>query len=214
MFTKIGYDVLRFDYFGTGDSAGECDEGGLSHWHDDVIAAAEELKAVASVERISLVGLRLGGVLASGVELAGLHRLVLWDPVVNGRDFIREMLQTDQQLSHYAMGMTGESPEAVAVAPMPGQVVGIMGYPLTVSLREELEGINLLKLDRVAAERVYLLASSLKPEYESLKSQLESICRRTEFHCIPSPGNWCEVDSFGSLLLPQAIMAGVVNCFK
>lgn len=82
---EAGCDVFRFDYRGTGDSWGNIsDVTSLDDWMDDSALAVEELCGLASVNRVSLVGLRLGSILAA--ELARrlprqIDRLVLWEPL-------------------------------------------------------------------------------------------------------------------------------------
>ena len=44
MLTANGIHTLRFDYFGTGDSAGSTTAGDLSGWETDIQSAIEELK--------------------------------------------------------------------------------------------------------------------------------------------------------------------------
>lgn len=80
---SAGIDVLRFDYSGTGDSA-DLSHGipGVDRWLDDVDNAIEELSGLSGVQKISLLGLRFGGLLAA--EYARRHprrvnRVVLWD---------------------------------------------------------------------------------------------------------------------------------------
>src|SRR5215831_2255879 len=61
-----GLPVLRFDFDGTGDSAGdERDPGRVAAWREDVKLAVGEIKQRAGVDRIALVGLKLGGTLAA-----------------------------------------------------------------------------------------------------------------------------------------------------
>jgi alpha-beta hydrolase superfamily lysophospholipase len=80
-----GIDVLRFDYSGTGDSWGDVDADiTLDRWLDDAEEAADELSALAGVDRIGVLGLRLGARVA--LELAQrravrVERLALWDPI-------------------------------------------------------------------------------------------------------------------------------------
>src|SRR4051812_12036371 len=53
-----GYPVLRFDFHGTGDSAGdERDPGRVEAWRRDVGAAVDELRARSGAAAISIVGL-------------------------------------------------------------------------------------------------------------------------------------------------------------
>src|SRR5687768_16729988 len=63
LLTKNGFPVLRFDYAGTGDSAGDGSAGSVATWVEDIGAAIDELKDTAGVSRVSLVGLRAGGAL-------------------------------------------------------------------------------------------------------------------------------------------------------
>ena len=62
-----GWHVLRFDYFGTGDSAGEFDEADLTGWEADIEQALDELLDMAGARKVALVGLRLGATLAARV---------------------------------------------------------------------------------------------------------------------------------------------------
>jgi uncharacterized protein len=93
-----GYHVLRFDYFGVGDSAGDIEEGDLEGWREDTAMAIEEIKSIANIQRVCLVGLRLGATLA--VEVAAnrsdIDAVVLWDPVVRGGEFMDEMQAAHQ----------------------------------------------------------------------------------------------------------------------
>jgi uncharacterized protein len=80
-----GIDVLRFDYSGTGDSWGDVDADiTLERWLDDAEEAADELRALAGVDRIGVLGLRLGARVALELtQRRGIRfeRLGLWDPV-------------------------------------------------------------------------------------------------------------------------------------
>ncbi len=83
-----GFHVLRFDYFGTGDSAGESDEGTLAQWCQDIRAAAHEILDLSGARHLSAVGFRLGAAMTTMVDLR-LRSLVLWEPVVHGRGLHR-----------------------------------------------------------------------------------------------------------------------------
>jgi len=85
--SKAGLHVLRFDYHGTGDSAGSSDEGRPLKWCDDIEAAMSELKDMTGAMRMTLIGLRLGANLAARVaarHTGGVETLVLWEPLAAG----------------------------------------------------------------------------------------------------------------------------------
>ncbi|HXY44156.1 MAG TPA: alpha/beta fold hydrolase, partial [Acidimicrobiales bacterium] len=93
----VGVAALRFDYYGTGDSAGgEADERLVDSWLSSIQAAVAFARQ-AGEEHVAVVGLRMGATLAASVaaQLGRLEALVLWDPCPQGRAFVREqyMLQ-------------------------------------------------------------------------------------------------------------------------
>lgn len=77
--------VLRFDYFGTGDSHGLHSQANLDRWRDDVRQAADALRERSGLEQITLLGLRLGALVACDMALhVAADRLLLWDAVSSG----------------------------------------------------------------------------------------------------------------------------------
>ncbi len=85
--------VLRFDWHGTGDSAGtDEDPARLTTWLANIRDAVRWMREQLGCRQISLVGLRLGGTLAALVaaELE-IDNLVLWCPITKGRAYVREM---------------------------------------------------------------------------------------------------------------------------
>ena len=113
MLTANGIHTLRFDYFGTGDSAGSTTEGDVSGWETDIQSAIEELMDTTGATQVSLVGLRLGATLAANVAVrAGpvVNSLVLWDPVVSGAEYLTELhriARTGSSLLKFARRSTG-----------------------------------------------------------------------------------------------------------
>lgn len=82
-----GFDTLRFDYFGTGDSGGEEAEVDLAGLQADVVTAIETLQDLAATDQVTLIGMRAGANLAAAAAAAlpeALEALLLWDPILPG----------------------------------------------------------------------------------------------------------------------------------
>lgn len=95
-----GIAAVRFDYAGTGDSF-RCSEPGADGARgsggtlDDWTASVRDAVALAretGAARVVLVGMRMGALLAARAATGelDLSGLVLWDPCLSGRSFLRE----------------------------------------------------------------------------------------------------------------------------
>ncbi|MBV8273587.1 MAG: alpha/beta hydrolase [Cupriavidus sp.] len=157
-----GIPVLRFDYYGTGDSAGDGGEPDfVPRAVQGVVAAAARLRALTGVENVVLCGLRLGAalaVLASEAMIAepghAPAALVLMSPVVNGRAYLREL----RALGAFYAPEDGNG-HAGAASPQSADDDGleILSYRLAA---EAMQQIGTLRLDRrpgVPAPRILLL---------------------------------------------------------
>ncbi|HEX4131820.1 MAG TPA: alpha/beta fold hydrolase [Pirellulales bacterium] len=90
--------VLRFDWHGTGDSAGD-DQAAyrVATWIANVREAAKWMTHECGCRQVSIVGLRAGALLAA--EAIGdleVENFVLWAPVTSGRAYVREMTLVDR----------------------------------------------------------------------------------------------------------------------
>lgn len=84
--------ALRFDYSGTGDSAGAWqDEGRLDDWVMSIHEAIQFARSVCSGS-VVLVGIRIGALLAAEAIARGtsVDGFVQWDPCMSGREFLRK----------------------------------------------------------------------------------------------------------------------------
>ena len=91
--SKLGYDVLRFDWHGTGDSAGGAMRTSLSHWMEDLALAHGWLAERHGGVDIAVLGLRLGGLLAvhAQAQQARFRRLMLWDVPPSGAQWLSDL---------------------------------------------------------------------------------------------------------------------------
>ncbi|MGG7101487.1 alpha/beta hydrolase family protein [Rhodococcus sp. 24CO] len=111
-----GIVAFRFDYEGVGDSSGNEDApDAMSRWRSSIVSAVDFVRQCGT-QSVSVVGLRVGALLAaSALEGCGtINSVVLWDPVVNGRNFIRE------QRAFYSISVGEDDPTDPRVSIMGG----------------------------------------------------------------------------------------------
>lgn len=95
-----GIPALRFDYFGSGDSAGESEERDWHRCQADALTATTELRKLSGCAQVVAFGARLGGSVALAVaKAAAFVELILWDPVLDGAAMVARLdaLQLDLQ---------------------------------------------------------------------------------------------------------------------
>lgn len=89
---RAGHSVLRIDNDGTGDSAGDqWEPDRISSWRGTLAAGVAELRR-RGLDRITLIGVRLGAnfVLQDGPALEA-ERVVAWLPLASGRRYVKEL---------------------------------------------------------------------------------------------------------------------------
>lgn len=100
---RQGMASLRFDYPGTGDALDLDDyAGGLSLWHDSVLAAARTLRALSGAKRLLLVGHGIGAAFAwrAAESLGDVAGIALAAPATSGRRWIREFMALSRIADH------------------------------------------------------------------------------------------------------------------
>lgn len=143
---RRGQLVLLLDPFGTGESEGGTAEPDWTHWVADGVAGARWLAHASGGVPITLWGLRTGALLAADVAEAlqdlALARLLLWQPVLDGKTFVNQhlRLRIASQLVHAGNGETTESLRARLAA---GEDIEVAGYPLSPRMAETLSGRRL-----------------------------------------------------------------------
>ena len=138
MLAAEGYPVLRFDWHGTGDSAGDdLAAERVTHWLQDIETTIGWLREQSGCERISLIGLRAGALLAAAAASrreTPIERMLLWAPVVRGKQYVRELRAIDR---------TAEAPRD----PRPSdQIIEAGGFRMTVATAEQLSQLDLTAL--------------------------------------------------------------------
>lgn len=204
LLSRKGYNVLRFDYRGTGDSSGYMESVGPDDWIEDIFTATSEMKEQFHLQQVALVGLRLGALLAStAVSKKPQHfsRLVLWDPVTSGGAYKAELLEN----------IASPTADPWNYVDKEDQTIHFNGFPLTSLFMEQLSHYNLLDL-KLSEENIFHVVSHESEHSKILKNALKS-SSTYRYQLAPAPGDWNYVDSFGGILLPQPVIQAIVDQF-
>ena len=185
---EAGFHVLRFDYFGTGDAAGEFEEARLARWVSDTAAALTELRSRFLVRHVYAAGLRLGAAMAwlAGIEHGGLDGLILWDPVTSGSEYLDDIIAQESQQLHASLPRDPGNGKSTL------RHREIVGFPMTEALYGDLSALDLFGITRVPASRTLLVDSSEESIQEKLRAHLEGTGSRVRYEHIPHPKTWTQ----------------------
>lgn len=198
LISEAGHHVLRFDWFGTGDSAGTSFEGGNPDaWVDDLSEAIDELKDMANLRSVSLVGIRLGAAPVARVAPGrkDVKKVVLWDPILDGREYLSSLLNRPgvQDLSG-----NPDLPENHRGE----EVFEVMGFPITPPVREGMEAIHPLLLGS-GLPPTLLISTVPDPErYSGIEKALQDSDVENSFETFGGPEAWIEEGDFGTSGMP------------
>ena len=204
LLSDSGFPVLRFDYYGCGDSSGEAEEGRISRWLEDISNAIAEIRLRAGVTAVCLVGLRLGATLSlvAATERGDIDTVVLWDPIATGEAYLEALFGLQKEaLSSRLQPLGGRKSEAH---------MEVIGFPLPTALCTELATLNLFTL--IPRPELNILAVETDQELagSSLARHFHKHQVRFEHQQIRAPRIWLPTVD-GSLLVPNQILQSVVS---
>jgi uncharacterized protein len=142
LLSKAGFHVLRFDYFGCGDSEGDFEMGSLRQWNADVFTAIGEIQKRSGLSNVCLVGLRIGATLAlrTAADCSHVGALVLWEAVMKGGAYVKQLQDLHQEFMSHNFRYRGSRR---AVRTKGGIATEALGFPITPALFAELASIDL-----------------------------------------------------------------------
>ena len=212
--SRDGYHVLRFDYFGTGDSDGGDFQGDLLAWVDDVLSANEEVVRRSSYPRVSWFGLRLGATLAalaSARSPTAPERVVLWDPVVEGQAYLAELEKahcaTLMVMDAWTRSTTrdGEHGGLPSVAS-----TEVLGFPLTTSLRQQIRNLSANSWIACRARRVSLVGASDSPDIATIEKLLAQAGTSYDTRRVDTGIDWASTEAMNTAIVPAEAIQVIV----
>jgi len=165
-----GFHVLRFDYFGDGDSDGLFEEASLSSRIEDICSAVRVAKEKFQTSKVFLLGLRIGASLAIycgeaiSKEFCGI---VAWAPIFDLKGYIMGLLRANLSWQMVIHKKIIHNRDELAKKIMAGETVNVEGYEIGKTLFEQSLEINLC--EKIDALNVPTLIVAISPLGEKSK---------------------------------------------
>lgn len=204
LLNDAGFHVLRFDWTGCGDSAGEAADWSLTAWRQDVLVAAEALGQRVGAGPLAVLGLRLGATLAAlaSPELPALHALVLWDPVVDGSAYLQEARHLQRIMLSRAHALA--SPPGRPALHADGSVEECLGFPLPPLLCQQLEALH-LSVPASGPRRLWI-----NTRQDASRADLPGTAADNRFD-LPSPDLWTWREAMAHTVVPRMVLERIVS---
>jgi len=141
--SKAGIPSMRFDYGGTGDSQLDLRDISIDSMTDDTICAFTEAKRRLGVQKLAVLGIRLGAVMALGasLKLPDLDTLLLWNPIVVGKSYYRDLSRTELMIR------LGSNESGNSKTDVPDGFVELDAEFISPSMVDQLKNIDLAESD-------------------------------------------------------------------
>jgi pimeloyl-ACP methyl ester carboxylesterase len=199
-----GFPVMRFDFYGCGDSAGACEDGTPARWRRDIAAALGSLRLRSACPAVVVAGCRLGATLAAIVaaERQDITSMVLWDPIVEGAAYVDELaLRHDDMLRHTHVAARSAAPAARHE---------FLGMALGAGAVAEIAAVNLDALTASPATRV-LIVETGGDGTAALRQRLAANGARVDHQQLPVDRAWSWIEDVNKVLVPQPVVAAIVS---
>lgn len=149
--SQQGIASLLLDPYGTGDSSGNLDQATWDIWVQDALIAADWL-AQRTHAPVGLWGFRLGALLACDAvnrSPGRFNRLLLWQPVQDGKLFFTQYLRLRVAFL-MDRNLPPETTDEMRAALAAGQTLEVAGYPIAGPLARDLDGVKLAQFTQLA----------------------------------------------------------------
>lgn len=207
-----GIGSLVIDLHGTGDSAGEYVDARWSHWLDDIRIACDWLETQPG-GCTALLGIRLGAMLAAAAAPTApqrTQRLVLWQPVVDGKQHFTQFLRVKMAAQMDRPDLPKETTSTMRAQLAAGTPVEIGGYEIHPEFAAALDEARLARLLPRPGSQVLWLeqpapgATELSPPSLAAQQAWRDAGAACEWQGFEGPSFW---QQYERVLAPAAIDA-------
>lgn len=198
---RRGYHVLRFDFMGHGDSDGEFSRTSVTSRISDLSRAVEVLRnELGSNSSIGLLGLRLGATIAAlySERDPAISQLVLWDPIINGAQYMQEILLANLATQSAVYNKIKFTREALVEQMKSGTPINVDGYELGYEFYNETSHLELMNKKRYDQPTLIIpIVRGLQKQKKDLESFCASYSRAVVHQVVEEPF-WKEIKTFYS----------------
>ncbi|MBX3601558.1 MAG: hydrolase 2, exosortase A system-associated [Rubrivivax sp.] len=200
----VGFAVLQVDLFGCGDSAGDLGDASWADWTEDIGSAAAWLRTRHNSDApvpLWLWAHRAGALLAGDAltQLAGPANLLLWQPLLQGRSVVQQMLRL-KAAAHWQQGDGKAVIDRARADLAAGAAVEVAGYLLTPALVNAFEQAA-LKPSGIAGDGRQLVwletsgdGGEISPAAQAQLPRWQQAGWRTDARAVAGPGFWQTVE--------------------
>jgi len=193
---------LRFDYRGTGDSSGDAGDATFEAMIESAKSAVEELRDVSGARRVSVVGMRFGAAVAARLPSTHLREVVLWEPVLSGREHLEELRRVHRDRERGWL--------LPAVVPTPGEPEDLLGYTLHDRVRRSVDAVDLGTGPYATCAGFSIVVSADGPETRTLETALARSGARVQLRVVADGGSE-DASKAGAALLSNAVLGAVAD---
>jgi hypothetical protein len=203
---RAGISVMRFDYHGTGDSAGDDIDGDLAGWTRDLAAAHGELVRRSRSSGIVWIGARLGATLAIGASnfvLRPPDHMILWEPIVDGAGYLRVMADRHIQQLKRGCNAPDQVLSEMLASILPGLDREGMGFELSDLLRTQLGQLSPMTIPTPRALRCTVIEQGTRsptadmfPRWRQTGLVVDEVAYAHDF-------DWLAAEALNTALVPR-----------
>ena len=190
-----GFFVLRFDSRGYGDSQGDFEDATIETQICDTVEAVDYAKKYMQVDKVSLLGFRLGATVAAltAEQDDRIEELLLWSPIIKGQDFLSEIFRK-MMFAAVASNNGSVSKEHIMEELKTTGRIEVEGHYFTRQIYEQLLKIDLTSQVSNFRESVFIGMTNGNPKLsapcETLARAYQNIGAASEFKVIDEKDFW------------------------
>lgn len=198
MLANNGFYCFRFDYMGHGDSEGKFEDATVETRISDILSAINFFKTEKNISKIILLGLRFGATLTILAQnrIAQIDSLILINPILNGKDYIDQVLRTNLTLQMVTYKKILKTRDQLIEEILAGKPANIDGYLLSKDMYEQMCQISLLENLTVSINKLLIIQISdrddkpIEKNLQKFSHQIESLVKNSKLINIKENSFW------------------------